>query len=221
MPRQSAAISFGARWGSEMGHFPTPFPSRGQIDSFTPPRLVPVRQQIYESSWTGRQVVYTRGMRFEGSVTIRRFGSQLEQAGAIFSSGLLNALADAGDTFDLQLPVSTIAFGTVTPTAVTLDATTGLAQIVLAVADLSDSMAVGAIVRLGVRLYQIVHRADPNIYVAPGILPTSNDLVSLLPSAADTALPTIKARILSYGLGRTERERIEGPHTLGWAEALE
>ena len=155
-----------------MGHFPTPFPSRGQIDSFTPPRLVPARQQIYESSWTGRQVVYTRGMRFEGSVTIRRFGSQLEQAGAIFSSGLLNALADAGDTFDLQLPVATTEFGGVTPSAVVLQCNDGVGlRSYLAVANpICADVLSGRYVRMGVRLYQIVHIADPQcLPVAPGI----------------------------------------------------
>ena len=214
-----------------MGHFPAPLPSQGQIDSFTPPRLVPIRQQLYESSWTGRQVAYTRGMRFEGSVTIRRFGSQLEKAGAahgpmtgqpdvIFSPALLNGLADAGDTFDLQLPLATTGFGGVTPSTVALDATTGLLEVALP-ADPSALTIVGAYVRMGTRLYQIAHIATRDLYLTPGIVPSANDLNSLLPSAVAGALPRLKARVVSYSLGRTERERIEGPHTFQWAEALE
>ena len=214
-----------------MGHFPAPLPSQGQIDSFTPPRLVPIRQQLYESSWTGRQVAYTRGMRFEGSATVRQFASQLEKAGAahgpmagqpaiIFSPALLNGLANAGDTFDLQLPLATTEFGGVTPATVALNATTGLLEVALA-ANPSALTIVGAYVRMGVRLYQIAHIATRNVYLTPGILPSANDLNSLLPSAVDGALPTLKARIISYSLGRTERQRIEGPHTFQWAEALE
>ena len=183
-----------------MGHFPAPLPSQGQIDSFTPPRLVPIRQQLYESSWTGRQVAYTRGMRFEGSVTIRRFGSQLEKAGAthgpmtgqpdvIFSPALLNGLANAGDTFDLQLPVATPEFGGVTPSTVALDATTGLLEVALP-ADPSALTVVGAYVRMGTRLYQIAHIATRDVYLTPGIVPSANDFNSLLPSADDGALPT-------------------------------
>ena len=74
---------------------------------------------------------------------------------------------------------------------------------------------------MGTRLYQIAHIATRDLYLTPGIVPSANDLNSLLPSAVAGALPRLKARVVSYSLGRTERERIEGPHTFQWAEALE
>ena len=125
-----------------------------------------------------------------------------------------------GDTFDLQLPLATTEFGGVTPSAVVLNATTGLLEVALA-ANPSALTIVGAYVRMGVRLYQIVHIATLNVYLTPGILPSANDLNSLFAVGGGYRATDDQSAHSIVRLGAHRARTHRRAAYFGWAEALE
>ena len=218
-----------------MGHFPTPFPSLGNISSWTPPQLIPIGQRRHESEWTGRSVVYNRSFRWEGSVSLRRFAPTWERLAAkersetasIFTPAWINALEAGTHSFPLQLSLQTLQFRTYTfSVAPALDTATGLLKASLATGPDSDQwgIAAGAFVRIGVRYYQIVLvneiSSNYEVYFTPSILPpTGQEMSSLYPTAV-SEVPQIKAVTVSSTFGLVQKNGIEEGHSFQWREAL-
>lgn len=220
-----------------MAHLSPPFPELGQIETFTPPQLVPIGSRRHDSPWTAKTVVYRRSKRWQGSVVLRRFAPRQEriaaaergQEASIFDPVLLNQLSDGFDTFDLQLPLPTVQFGDYAFNGVAaVDAARGQvkAEIDEAVGHEQWGLQRGIFVRMGIRYYQVAEvkkiAGGYELYFTPGVEPTDNTkMLSLLPSAADGAVPRIKARLASFSLAATQRRSgIEGTHSFQWQEAL-
>ena len=219
-----------------MAHLSPPFPTLGQIETYTPPRLAPVRAVRHVSPWTGKSVVYRQGMRWQGSVVLRRQAPRREALVAALPDGpalslidtpLLEQLADGYNTFDLQLPVKTLPFADY---AFSVDAAVDAARSQLKATIASTSNlddAKGSLVRMGTRYYMIAETVVGNthtvVYFTPHTLPSDvTKMVSLYPAAGDDAIPRIRARLTSYAVTPTNRYAdIEGARTFGWEEALE
>ena len=187
-------------------HLPITFPLKGQIASYTPPRIEPIFQRAYASAWTGRSFVHTRGGRWTGSVAIRQFATQLEGdkpsyasltpeeqtafgsranydaynaqiaslLGAdyqgIFGPELLNALEGSEHTFNLALPLKSIALGTYTFSIsdLTLSDKVLIWRAAAGIASLENQgIEPGAFLRMGRRVYQVYHTDGRRVYSNP------------------------------------------------------
>lgn len=240
-------------------HLPITFPLKGQIASYTPPRIEPIFQRAYASAWTGRSFVHTRGGRWTGSVAIRQFATRLEGdkpsydsltpeeqtvfgsranydsynaqiaslLGAdyqgIFGPDNLNALEGSEHTFNLSLPLKSIALGTYSFSASDLTladkvliwrASSGIASLE------NQGIEPGAFLRMGRRVYQVYHIDGRQAYLTPGIMPSPVSAPASLLLEAD-GLAILRARITSASFGRTELVYIQGGYTFNWVEALD
>ena len=219
-----------------MAHLSPPFPEVGQIRTYTPPELVPVRAIRHRSSWTGKVVPYVRGSYWQGNVELRQQAPTRERLLAkeldnfdlsLIDTSMLDALADGTNTFDLQLPIQTIAFGDYAFSVnATIDAARNQLQATIANNSKVAASAKGAFVMIGVRLYKIVEvivGASTVLRFAPGLTPSdATKMSSLYPSAAVDAVPRIRARLSGYTNSPTQRRiDLEGVRSFGWEEALE
>ena len=206
-----------------MGHIATPFPDAGMIDTFTPPALQPTGQALHTSPWTARSFAYHRSARWEGTVSLRAFGTAIEAQDKQFQSWQLNQLMGGANTFMLALPIATFPVRSAgrDVSSYAIDTATDLLQWTAPAAEDVDGVVAGQFCRINNRVYQVVSVNALVVLLTPGIEPVATThLPQSLKPAADGS-PVIRVRATLANTGIWERQRYLSGMQFQWQESLD